>query len=620
MFAAMRRHITALRRIGVGLAAAMLLMASAPKDEGAVRHGLSAFGDLKYGADFAHFEYVDPTAPKGGELRLWALESYDSLNPFVLKGVPAAGIGMIHETLMARAGDEPDALYGLIAESVELADDRSWVAFTLRPEARWRDGSPITADDVVFSFETLRAEGHPSYRVLYRDIAGVEARAPDRVRFTFAPGEHRDLPLVAAAMPVLSKAYWEGREFGETTLEPPLASGPYRVAKVDPGRSITYRRDPEYWGAELPVNRGRYNFDVIRFDYYRDRGIALQAFFAGEYDFCEEFTSKSWATEYDKPPVRKGLIRREVLPDETPSGVQAFFINTRRAKFRDRRVRAALNFAFDFSWTNKNIFHGLYKRTTSMFENSRLAAKEPPSDAELALLEPFRGRIPGEVFGEPFALPQSDGRGDMRANLRHATRLLREAGWGVVDGVLVDADGEPFEIEFLMYEATFQRVIAPFIRNLERLGIAARMRIVDLANFQYRVEHFDYDVITRRYVQPLTPGVEQRNFWSSAYSDVVGSLNLSGVADPVVDALVETVISARSRPELTAAARALDRVLMWNYYVIPHWYKGAHTIAYWNKFGRPKIKPRYARGVIDTWWVDPAKARLLAAGQAPPQG
>lgn len=590
------------RSLALGVGAA-LLIATAAAGEPAARHGLSTFGALNYAAGFAHFDYVAPDAPKGGALRMWALESYDSLNPFVLKGVPAAGVGLIYETLMTAADDEADAMYGLIAESAAMASDRSSVTFTLGPEARWSDGAPITAADVVFSFETLRAEGHPSYRVLYRDIARIEALAPDRVRFSFAPGEHRDLPLIAAGMPVLSEAYWSGRDFGATTLEPPVSSGPYRIETIDAGRSITYRRVADHWGRDLPVYRGRYNFDVIRFDYYRDRGIALEAFFAGEYDFREEYTSKSWATEYDKPPVRDGRVRRETLADETPSGVQAFFINTRRAKFADPRVREALNLAFDFEWTNENLFHGLYKRATSMFENSELAAKGPPSDAELALLEPWRADLPAALFEQGYMPPATDGSGHNRDNLREATRRLAEAGWRIVDGRAVDDAGSPFEIEFLMFENTFQRVVAPFVKNLERLGIDARMRIVDLANFQNRIDGFDYDIVVRRYVQPLTPGIEQRGMWGSAEADTRGGRNLSGVRDPIVDALIEAVVEAGSRAELVTAARALDRVLMWGYYVVPHWYKGSHNIAYWDKFDRPAIKPRYARGVIDTWWI-----------------
>ena len=597
------------------LTAVLLCGAGALAAGAAARHGLSAFGELAYGPDFSHFAYVNPDAPKGGSLRLWALESYDSLNPFIVKGVAAEGVGLIYESLMTRANDEADAVYGLIAESAELAADRLGVVFTIRGAARWWDDTPITAADVVFSFETLLAKGHPQYRVLYRDIAQVEALAPDKVRFRFKPGEHRDLPLIAATMPIFPEAYWAGRTFDLTTLEPPLSSGPYRIAKVDAGRSITYRRDSTYWGRALPVNRGRYNFDVIRYDYYRDRVIALEAFFAGNYDFREEFTSKSWATRYDKPAVTKGLIVREELPDNTPSGVQAFFLNTRRAALRDRRVRAALDFAFDFEWTNKYIFHGLYKRTTSMFENSELAAKGAPGEAELALLAPFRDQLPEEVFATPFAPPTTSATGGDRANLRRARALLCEAGWEVKGGKLVNPAGTQMKIEFLMFEATFQRVIGPYIKNLERLGIDARMRIVDVANFINRRRQFDYDIAIRRFVQPLTPGVEQRDYWTSAYADLVGSRNMSGIKNPVVDALVEKVIGARSHAELVSATRALDRVLMWNHYVVPHWYKGSHAIAYWNKYSRPKTKPKYARGVIDTWWYDDAKARALAAGR-----
>ena len=585
--------------------------------EGTVRHGVSAFGDLKYGPDFTHFDYVDPNAPKGGTIKLYGIDSYDSLNPYILKGVPAEGLGLIFETLMTRAEDEPDALYGLIAESIEMPEDRAWAIFTIRPEARWWDGRAITADDVVFSYQTLITDGHPRYRVLYRDFERVEALAANRVRFTFGGAMRRDLPLLAATMPILSRAYWSARDFTETTLEAPLSSGPYRIETVDPGRSLSYRRVVDYWGRDLPVNRGRYNFDVIRYDYYRDRSIAREAFFAGNYDFREEFTSKSWVTGYDKPPVEAGLIRKEVLPDNTPSGVQAFFFNTRRKKFSDRRVREALNYAFDFEWTNRTLFFGLYDRTTSMFENSELAAKGPPSKAELKLLEPYRDKLPEALFERPFAPPTTTEKRDIRKNLVHASRLLRDAGWRIKAGAARNADGEALTVEFLLFEATMQRIIGPYIQNLERIGVKASIRIVDVANFERRVRDFDYDVIGRRFVMSLTPGVELRNFWTSDYADTPGGPNLSGVHDPVVDALVEKVIAAKSRPEMITAARALDRVLMWGYYIIPNWYKGEHNIAYWDKFDRPALKPKYARGVIDTWWVDAEKARLIAAGIAP---
>ncbi|MBM3488216.1 MAG: ABC transporter substrate-binding protein [Alphaproteobacteria bacterium] len=600
--------------LALGLAAAATALPAAASGP---RHGLSVFGDLKYPAGFAHFDYVNPDAPKGGELRLWGLDSFDTLNPFLLRGVAPQGIALVFDTLMERAADEPDALYAQVADSVEVGADRRTVAFTINPAARFHDGTPVTAADVVFTFNALVEKGHPQYRILYRDVAAAVAETAMRVRFDFKPGDHRDLPTRLAGLPVLSAAYYARVKFDETTLQPPMGSGPYRVDKVEPGRSITYRRDPSYWGRALPVNRGRNNFDLVRWDYYRDRDVALEAFFAGAYDFREEFTARSWATQYDKPPVQRGLIQRDALKDETPSGVQAFFFNLRRDRFKDRRVRQALNLAFDFEWTNKTIFHDLYARTNSMFENSELAATGSPSPAELALLEPFRAQVPPEVFGPAYVAPKTDGRGAMRDSLRDAVRLLREAGWTTKDNALVNAKGERFTIEFLNFEASFNRVIGPYVRNLERLGIAATQRIVDVANYKVRTDGFDFDVIVRRYVQPITPGIEQRNYFGSEFADVPGSLNLAGLKDPAVDALIERVIGARSRPELVAAVRALDRVLMWNAYSVPQWFKGTHHIAFWDKFERPRSKPRYDLGLVDTWWFAPEKAAQIAAGKAP---
>ena len=599
----------------------MLALAASQAFAGAVTvsHGVSVFGDLKYGADFSHFDYVNPDAPKGGTLRLWGLDTFETLNPFILKGRKEAWNALLFDTLMVRAFDEPDALYGLVAQAVEIPQAGGWVAFRLRPEARFHDGTPITADDVAFTFETLIAKGHPQFRILFRDVAGVEAVDRHKVRFDFKPGRHRDLPVQLAALPVLSKAYYATVAFDKTTFTPPLSSGPYRVARAEPGRTVTYERVTDYWARDLPVNRGRYNFDRIRVDYYRDRDIAFEAIFAGQYDFREEFTSRSWATQYDKPPVRKGLMVRETLPDETPSGVQAFFFNLRRDKFKDRRVRRALDLAFDFEWTNRNLFFGLYERTNSMFENSPLAAHAPPSEAELALLEPLRGKVPEEVFTRPYKASVTDGSGKIRRELRKAARLLREAGYRVKDGKLLDFSGEPLTIEFLLFEASFNRIIAPYIANLRRLGIEATIRIVDSANFKYRTDNYDFDVIVRRYVQPLTPGLEQRNFFGSASADTPGSFNVGGIKDPAVDALIEKVIGATSREDLTTAVRALDRVLMWNNYTVPQWFKGAHHIAYWNRFDRPAAKPRFARGVVDTWWFNPEKARHDRGGEGPTQ-
>ena len=606
-----RRNILAFALAG------MLLVPWGPVlSDSAPKHGISVFGDLKYPVGFHHFDYVDPKAPKGGMLKLHAIDTFETLNQFILKGAKEGLNGLLFDTLMTRAVDEPDALYGLVAESVELSEGGG-VAFNIDRRARFHDGTPVTARDVAFTFNTLIKDGHPSWRILFRDVAGVDVTAPMKVRFTFKPGRHRDLPVRLAALPVLSKAYYAMVEFNKTTFAPPLGSGPYKVGRIEPGRSITYARNPDYWARDLPVNRGRYNFDRVRVDYYRDRDVAFQALFAGAYDFREEFTSRSWATQYDKPPVKKKLILRATLPDETPSGVQAFFFNMRRDKFRDRRVRQALDLAFDYEWTNKNLFHGLYARTNSMFENSLLAAHAMPDKDELALLEPLRGKIPDEVFTTPYKSPVSDGSGRIRKNLRKAVRLLRKSGYKIEKGVLKGADGKPFTVEFLLFEATFQRIISPYIRNLKRLGIEASIRIVDVANFKYRMDHFDYDVIVRRFVQPLTPGLEQRNFFGSANADMPGTFNAAGIKDKAVDALIEKVVSAQSRKGLVAAVRALDRVLMWNNYTVPQWYKGEHNIAYWDKFDRPKVKPRYALGVIDTWWFNPKKAALIAADTAP---
>lgn len=585
----------------------------------ALRYGLSVFGDLKYPPGFDHFDYVNPDAPKGGTLRLTGLDTFETLNPFILKGSKEAlAESLLFDTLMTRAQDEPDSYYGLVAKAVELPPDGGWVAFDIDPRARFHDGTPVTAADVVFTFDILLKEGHPSFRILYADVEKAEATSRLRVRFDFKPGQHRDLPTRLATLPVLSKAYYATHKFNETTFDAPLSSGPYRVEKLEPGRSIVYARVKDYWAKDLPVNRGRYNFDRISVDYYRDREIAFQAFFSGQYDFREDFTSRQWATQYDEPPVNARLIVREVLPDETPSGVQMFILNLRRKKFQDIRVREALDLAFDFEWTNRTLFYGQYRRTNSMFENSALAAHDPPTRAELRLLRPFRGKVPPQVFSKPFVAPVTDGSGRIREHLRKAFRLLKQAGYTIRDGMQVDDEGRPLEIEFLLFEASFKRILNPYVRNLRRLGIHASIRIVDLANFKRRVDSFDFDVVIRRIVQRLTPGIEQRNYFGSAFADVHGTLNIGGIRNPVVDALIEKVTSAGNRPDLITAVHALDRVLMWNRYVVPQWYKGVHNVAYWNKFDRPAVAPKFDLGVIDTWWYDKAKAQMIAEGKAPP--
>ncbi|MBK19124.1 MAG: hypothetical protein CMM52_09860 [Rhodospirillaceae bacterium] len=609
-----------IRRLFASLTIAAALTSATEVHAQDKRHGISAFGDLKYNSDFKHFDYVNPSAPKGGTIRLAGIDSFDSLNPYILKGVPVAGIGLIHATLMERANDEPDALYGLVAQSVTIPSDKSAITFDLRPNARFSDGSPITAEDVVFTFQTLVKKGHPQYRFIFAQVASAKALAKHRVEFKFKTKNNRDLPLQIAGLPVLSKRYYEKTPFDKTTMTAPPGAGPYRVEKVEPGRSITYRRIKNHWANQLPVMRGRFNFERVRFDYFRDRDIAFQAFFSGSYDFREEFTSRSWATQYDnKLPVKDGRVVRATLPDATPSGVQAFFFNMRRDKFKDRRVRAALDLAFDFEWTNKTLFYSLYDRTNSMFANSGLAAEKAPTAAELKLLEPLRDRVPVEVFSKAYQSPKTDGSGRNRSNLRKAARLLRKAGWNIVDNKLVNKTGKPLTIEFLLFESSFQRIINPYVRNLKRIGVQANIRIVDVANFQHRMQQYDFDVVVQRYVQTNTPGIEQETYFSSKMADVPGSRNLAGIKNPAVDHLIGKVIAAISRKELVTAVHALDRVLMWNRYMVPQWYKGVHNIAYWNKFDRPKVKPKFDLGMLDTWWYNDQKAAMIKAGKAPPK-
>jgi len=567
-------------------------------------HGLSIHGDLKYGPGFAHFAYVNPRAPRGGSVTLPAIGTFDNLNPFILKGVPAAGIATTFDTLTVASADEPSSEYGLLAETIEMAPDRSWVAFTLRAAARFHDGSPVTPEDVIWTFDTLRTRGHPIYRSYYAQVAKVEKVGPRMVRFRFKGGDNRELPVIVGQLPVLSKAYWAGRDFARTTLEAPLGSGPYRVESLEPGRSITYRRVKDYWAAALPVNVGRFNFDTIRYDYYRDGTVALEAFKGGAYDFRSENSSKNWATAYDVPAVRDGRIRKEQIPNEIPTGMQCFVYNTRRAVFRDARVRQALAAAFDFEWTNAHLFYGAYARTRSYFSNSELASRGLPGGAELDILAPFRGRVPDEVFTREYRPPSTDPDG-LRPNLIRALELLKQAGWVVRDMRLVNAEtGRPLTFEILIDDPTWERITLPFVKNLERLGVAARVRTVDSAQYEYRMKQFDFDMTVAVFAQSLSPGNEQVNFWASASAGTPGTRNLAGVRDPVVDRLIDLVIAAPDRPALVARTRALDRVLLWGHYIIPHFHITAFRVAYWNRFGRPAVSPKYDLG-FETWWIEP---------------
>ena len=563
------------------------------------------YGDLKYPPGFTRFHYVDPEAPKRGSVRLSALGTYDTFNPFVLKGVPPAGLGGTFDTLTVNSGDEAFSEYGLVAETIETPPDRAWVAFTLRPQARFHDGSPISVEDVIWTFDTLRKQGRPFFRAYYAHVTRAEPVGPRTVRFTFRSAENRELPLIVGQMPVLSKAYWSGRDFTQTTLEPPLGSGPYRIASFEPGRSITYERVRDYWAADLPVMVGRHNFDRMRFDYYRDGTVALEAFKGGAYDFRAENSAKNWATAYDVPAVSQGRVRREEIPHEIPTGMQAFVFNTRRPMFQDPRVRWALVHAFDFEWANTALFYGAYTRTRSYFSNSELASRGLPGPKELEVLEPLRGRVPDEVFTTEYRPPATEGAAGRRRNLVTALRLLETAGWVVRDMRLVEAEtGRPMTFEILLNDPTWERLTLPFRKNLERLGIEARVRTVDTAQYRYRVDRFDFDLIVGSWGQSLSPGNEQADYWGAERADEPGSRNLAGIRDPAVDQLIEALIAAPDRESLVARTRALDRVLLWSHYVIPQWHIRAFRVAYWDKFGRPATSPKYELG-FDTWWVRP---------------
>lgn len=540
-----------------------------------------------------------------------SLTTFSSFNPFILKGDAAQGLNALFDSLMTRAFDEPDAVYGLVAHSAEVADDKMSVTFFLREEARFSDGTPVTADDLVFSFDNLKSEGHPAISQQLRDVTSAEAIDKLTVKYSFEGETIRDLPLVVATLPILSRAHHKTHPFNDASLTPPLGSGPYAIADYAPGKYLTYRRREDYWGWHLAVNQGRLNFDELRYEYFRDRTTGFEALKAGEFDLREEFTSKQWATGYDVPPVRDGRLIRDVLPDDRPSGAQGFFINTRREKFQDKRVRRALDYAFDFEWSNAQLFYGQYVRSQSFFENSDMKATGVPGEAEMALLEPHRETLPEEVFAEPYVPPTSDGSGQDRKLRREAIALLKAAGWTLKGGRLVNGTGEQFTLEFLIASPTFERIIAPYVRNLQRLGIDTSIRLVDPTQYQERVKSFDFDFAVRRYVMSSTPGVELRNYFSVKAAGTRGSANLPGIADPVVDALVEKVISAETREEMNVAARALDRVLRSGNYWVSHWYKAKHTVAYWSKFARPKFKPKYSRGIIDTWWYDAQKAARL---------
>ena len=579
------------------------------------RHGLSLFGDLKYPAGFEKFDYVNVDAPKGGRARLFSVGTFDSLNPYTFKGNATGLVGLTIDNLMTTSLDEASSEYGLIAESVKMAEDFSSVTFKLRAEARFHDGSPVTPEDVIWSMVELK-KSHPRYNFYYKNVVSGEQTGDQEVTFKFSESGNRELPQIVGQLPVLSKAWWTGkndkgetRNLNETTLEAPLGNGAYKVASVKPGRSVTLKRNDDYWGKDLPVNRGQNNFDEIFTIYYRDSTVALEAFKGDEYDFRVENSSKDWATAYDFPAVKRGDVITEEITLKNSQGMQSFAINTRREKFADARVRKALNHAFDFEWANENLFFGQYKRTSSFFSNSELAATGKPGAAELAILEPLKDKLPPEVFTSEYTNPVYGSQKNKRSNLRSAAKLLQQAGWTVdAKRVLRNAEGEAFSIEFLLVSPLFERIVLPYVQHLKLLGIQTRVRTVDDSQYTRRVQTFDFDIIVGSWGQSLSPGNEQRDFWGSASADRNGSRNLVGIKDEAIDQLIDKVIFAKDRTELVAATKALDRTLLWNHFVVPMWHIPYQRVAYWNRFGKPDTQPDHSLGFPSIWWFDEAKA------------
>ena len=602
--------MTPILRTLLASAGSALLLSLSSLSLAAGQHALTLYGEpAKYPASFKHFDFVNPDAPKGGELRQSGFGGFDSLNPFINKGVAADDIGLIYDTLTRHSLDEPFTEYGLLAEKIEVAPDHSWVRFYLRPQARFHDGQAVTAADVVFTFDALMKDGAPQYKAYYADVAKATAEDAQRVRFDFKRSNNRELPLILGQLPVLPKHWWSNREFKKGNLEIPLGSGPYKVADVAAGRSIRYERVKDYWGNELAVNRGFYNFDSILIDYYRDTTVALEALKAGQFDYWLEVSAKNWASAYDVPAVKDGRLHKEEITNHNPTGMQGFVFNIRRPLFQDPRVREALGLLFDFEWTNKQLFNGAYTRTHSYFENSELAASGLPGSDELKILEPLRAKLDPKVFNSVFEVPRSDASGIIREQQRRAYQLLQEAGWKIVDDKMVDADGKPVSLEFLLAQTDFERVLLPYKRNLADLGIELVIRRVDVSQYINRLRSRDFDMIVGGFGQSSSPGNEQREYWHSASADNPGSRNFIGLKDPAVDSLVEGLINADSRQSLVAHTRALDRVLLAGHYVIPNWHIKTWRVAYWDRLQHPEVTPLYDVGLM-TWW---AKADAPAA-------
>nr|WP_298168795.1 extracellular solute-binding protein [uncultured Pseudomonas sp.] len=582
-------------------------------------HGYAQFGALKYPASFTHFDWVNPDAPKAGTVRIMASGTFDTLNPYTFKGsspISTAnfqqyGVTELNATLMAGtgaydpSGDEPASSYGLIAKSVEFSDDRSWVVFNLRPEARFHDGVPISAYDVAFSYRLLLKDGHPQYRTNLQEVKRVDILNRHRIRFVFKRSGNPLLIMRLGELPVLPQHYWKDRDFKATTFEPPLGSGPYRITQVSPGRSLTFSRVKDWWGEQLPVNRGKYNFDRIEVEFYRDSHVAFEAFKAGEFDFYIEQQAKNWANGYDFPAVAQGEIVKAEIPHSIPTQTQALFMNTRRAVFADRKVREALAMMFDFEWTNRALFSNSYIRASSYYPNSEFSATGKPEGAEWLLLSPYRKQLPARLFTEAFQIPQTEGRGIPRETLRRALGLLAEAGWKPSGERLVNSKGEVLRFEILLVNPGLERIYQPYIQNLSRLGIEAGIRSVDRAQYKQRLDQFDFDAISLTLGQTLSPGLEQWLYFHSSQAKIKGGKNYAGIDHPVVDALLEKLLSAKTRDQQVAATRALDRVLLWQHYTIPNWYINYHRLAYRDRFAFVTVPP-YTLG-LRSWWLKPTE-------------
>jgi len=610
-----------------------LTAATAFADDGPVTrsHAIALLAKPALPADFPYFPYVNPDAPKGGEVTLSSIGTYDSFNPFILRGTATGGltspwvvlpggsgsgssVGHLWESLLTPSADEISAGYGHLAQTIELPADKLWVAFELRPEAKFSDGTPVTAEDVAWTFRTLLEQGRPSFRIQMADVQDVVVESPRRVVFHFRSNENRELPLIVGGLPVLPKHFFDGRDFTRPLTDPPIGSGPYRIANFELGRSVTYVRRPDWWAANLPTGKGTNNFDRVRIEYFRDSTVAMEAFKAAQIDLRSENISKNWATAYEFPAVARGLVKKQDFAHHLPTGIQGYAMNTRRAVFANPLVRQAMAEVFDFEWANRNLFYGSYTRTLSYFSNSDLASSGVPEGDELKLLEPYRKELPAALFTAPFKLPVTDGSGNNREQLRHALELLQQAGWSVKERKLVDAKGQPMSFTILLDEPSLERPALPYVQLLQKLGIDARVRTVDPAQYQHLTDDFDFDMIMMIYPEGDIPGNELRDYFTCAASKAQGSFNTPGICDPAVDALVQLVITAQDRDTLRTAARALDRVLLWRWYLVPNWDSRTFHIAYWDRFGSPD-KPIREGFNFDTWWIDAAKSAATEAAR-----